>query len=119
VGTPIVSVEAENRPQTLASAIRIAEPVHAPRVEETGARVLSATDDEIVEAWRELAETEGVFCEPSSAAGLVPVRRGELHGRVVVTLTGHGLKDIAIADRLAPPARQVDPDPDAIADAAR
>jgi threonine synthase len=119
LGTPIVSVEAENRPHTLASAIRIAEPVHAMRVEETGARVLSATDDEIVEAWRELAEVEGVFCEPSSAAGLVPVRRGELRGRVVATLTGHGLKDVATADQLAPPAQQVDPDPDAIADAAR
>jgi threonine synthase len=119
LGTPIVSVEAADRPRTLASAIRIADPVHAPRVADTGARVLSATDDEIVAAWRELAALEGVFCEPSSAAGLVPVRRGEVHGRVSVTLTGHGLKDVATADRLAPPAQPVDPDPDAIADAAR
>ena len=117
--TPIVSVEAADRPRTLASAIRIAEPVHASRVAETGARVLSASDDEIVEAWRELAEVEGVFCEPSSAAGLVAVRRGEVGGHVVVTLTGHGLKDVASADRFAPPARQVDSDPDAIAEAAR
>jgi threonine synthase len=117
--TAIVSVEAENRPKTLASAIRIADPVHAPRVAETGARVLSASDDEIVDAWRELAETEGVFCEPSSAAGLVAVRHGEVSGRIVVTLTGHGLKDVASADRYAPPARLVDPDPDAIAEAAR
>ena len=117
--TPLVSVEAENRRETLASAIRIADPVHAPRVAETGARVLSASDDEIVEAWRELAASEGVFCEPSSAAGLVAVRRGDVRGRVVVTLTGHGLKDIASADRHAPPARKVDSDPDAIAEAAR
>jgi threonine synthase len=119
LGTPVISVEAENRPATLASAIRIADPVHARRVAETGARVVSATDGEIVEAWHELAEVEGVFCEPSSAAGLVPVRRREVRGRVVATLTGHGLKDVATADRLAPPARKVDPDPDAIADAAR
>ena len=119
LGSAIVSVEAENRPGTLASAIRIAEPVHAPKVAETGARVLSASDDEIVEAWRELAVEEGVFCEPSSAAGLVAVRRGEVSGRVVATLTGHGLKDVASAERFAPPAAQVDPDPDAIADAAR
>jgi threonine synthase len=118
LGTPIVSVEAENRPRTLASAIRIADPVHAPRVRETGARVLSASDDEIVAAWRELAEVEGVFCEPSSAAGLVAVRRGTVAGRVVVTLTGHGLKDVASADLFGAPARRVDPDPDAIAEAA-
>ena len=76
IATPIVSVEAENRPATLASAIRIAEPVHAPRVAETGARVVSVSDDEIVSAWRELAAVEGVFCEPSSAAGLAAVARG-------------------------------------------
>jgi threonine synthase len=116
---PIVAVEAEDRPRTLASAIRIAEPVHASRVAETGARVYAARDDEIVDAWRELAEVEGVFCEPSSAAGLVAVRRGAVEGRVVVTLTGHGLKDVASADRFGPPAQQVDPDPDAIAEAAR
>ena len=117
--TPLVSVEAEDRPGTLASAIRIAEPVHAQRVTETGARVLSASDEEIVDAWRELAADEGVFCEPSSAAGLVAVRRGAVSGRVVATLTGHGLKDVASAERFAPPAGKVDPDPDAIADAAR
>jgi threonine synthase len=117
--TPIVSVEAEDRPRTLASAIRIADPVHAARVAETGARVLAASDDEIVEAWRELAEVEGVFCEPTSAAGLVAVRRGAVEGRVVVTLTGHGLKDVASADRHAPRALRVDPDPDSIAEAAR
>jgi threonine synthase len=117
--TPLVSVEAEDRPGTLASAIRIAEPVHASRVVESGARVLSASDVEIVEAWRELAAEEGVFCEPSSAAGLVAVRRGAVSGRVVATLTGHGLKDVASAERFAPPAGKVEPDPDAIADAAR
>jgi threonine synthase len=116
---PLVAVEADDRPGTLASAIRIAEPVHAQRVLETGARVLSASDGEIVDAWRELAAEEGVFCEPSSAAGLVAVRRGEVSGRVVATLTGHGLKDVASAERFAPPAGKVEPDPDAIADAAR
>ena len=76
VAAAIVSAEAENRPATLASAIRIAEPVHAPRVGETGARVVSVSDEEIVDAWRELAASEGVFCEPSSAAGLAAVARG-------------------------------------------
>jgi threonine synthase len=117
--TPIVSAEAQNRPGTLASAIRIAEPVHAPRVVELGAHVVSVSDDEIVAAWRELAADEGVFCEPASAAGLAAIKREGIAGRVVVTLTGHGLKDVASADRLAPPITQVDADPDAIAEAAR
>jgi threonine synthase len=119
LSTPIVSVEAENRPGTLASAIRIVDPVHALRVAESAAQVVSASDEEIVDAWRELAEMEGVFCEPSSAAGLVAVRRGVARDRVVATLTGHGLKDVASAERYAPPVRQVDCDPDAIAEAAR
>ena len=117
--TLILSVEAEDRPRTLASAIRIADPVHAERVAGTGAQIVSAPDDEIVAAWQELAEVEGVFCEPSSAAGLVAVRRGVATGRVVVTLTGHGLKDVASAERFGRPASKVDPDPDAIAAAAR
>jgi threonine synthase len=117
--TPIVSAEAADRPRTLASAIRIADPVHAPKVASSGARVVTVPDDEIVAAWRSLAELEGVFCEPSSAAGLAAVARGAAGGRVVVTLTGHGLKDVASADRYAPPVGTVDPDPDAIAEAAR
>ena len=97
--TPLVSVEALDRRRTLASAIRIGDPVHAARVDETGARVVAVADEEIVEAWRRLAAEEGLFCEPSSAAGLVPLLRGDLEGdRVVVTITGHGLKDPVAAD---------------------
>ncbi|HEU0337184.1 MAG TPA: threonine synthase [Gaiellaceae bacterium] len=118
LGSGLVSAEAANRPATLASAIRIAEPVHADEVAGTGATVVTVSDEEIVEAWHELAASEGVFCEPSSAAGLAAVKRGAATGVVVCTLTGHGLKDTAIAERLAPAATKVDPDPDAIAAAA-
>jgi threonine synthase len=118
--TPIVSVEAEKRRETLATAIRIGDPVHAEAVGAAGARVLRVSDDEIVSAWRSLASQEGVFCEPSSAAGLAAVLRGDVEGdRLVVTITGHGLKDTAIADRLAPAPVEVDPDPDAILAASR
>jgi threonine synthase len=118
--TPLVSVEALDRRRTLASAIRIGDPVHAARVDETGARVIAVADEEIVEAWRRLAAEEGLFCEPSSAAGLVALLRGDLEGdRVVVTITGHGLKDPVAADRLAPPVVPVAPDADAIATAVR
>jgi threonine synthase len=120
LSTPIVSVEAERRRETLATAIRIGDPVHAAAVEASGARVLRASDDELVAAWRALAAEEGLFCEPSSAAGLAAVLRGDVAGeRLVVTITGHGLKDPAIADRMAPPPVEVEPDADAIAAAAR
>ena len=118
--TPLVSVEAADRHATLASAIRIGDPVHARAVADSDATVLVADDDEIVGAWRRLAAEEGLFCEPSSAAGLAAVLRGDVEGdRVVVTITGHGLKDPAAADRFAPARVVVDPDPDAIARAAR
>lgn len=118
--TPLVSVEAAHRQTTLASAIRIGDPVHATGVRASGARVLSVDDEEIVAAWRELAASEGLFCEPSSAAGLAAVRRGDVPGeRVVVTVTGHGLKDVENAERFAPPLVQVEADADAIAKAAR
>jgi threonine synthase len=120
LAVPIVSVEAERRRETLATAIRIGDPVHADTVVEAGARVVAVDDDEIVAAWRRLAAEEGLFCEPSSAAGLAAVLRGDVAGdRLVVTVTGHGLKDPTIADRIAPRPIEVDPDPDAIAAAAR
>jgi threonine synthase len=118
LGTPIVSVEAADRRGTLATAIRIGDPVHANAVRDAGARVVDADDDALVEAWRMLAEREGLYCEPSSAAGLAAVLRGDVAGeRLVVTITGHGLKDPAAADRHAPPPTVVAPDPDAIASA--
>src|SRR5262245_30130317 len=114
--TPLVSVEAADRKATIATAIRIGRPAHAARVEASGARVVAADDGELVAAWKALASSEGIFCEPSSAAGLVAVLRGDVDGeRLVVTITGHGLKDPAAADRLAPPLVEVEPDPDAIA----
>jgi threonine synthase len=117
LSTPIYSIEAADRTRTLASAIQIREPAHRERVEASGANVHAVTDEEIVAAWLELARQEGLFCEPSSAAGLAFLRgRHELRGsRVVVTVTGHGLKDPGAADCHAPAPLVVDPDPDAVA----
>jgi threonine synthase len=118
--TPLVSVESADRERTLATAIRIGAPAHAAAVRASGARVLEADDGELVDAWRALATQEGLFCEPSSAAGLVAVLRGDVEGeRLVVTITGHGLKDPAAADRHAPRPTAVAADPDAIVSAAR
>jgi threonine synthase len=115
------SVEAVDRPHTLATAIRIADPVHRPDVEASRAKVHSVDDPEIVEAWLELAREEGIFCEPSSAAGLAWLRRGTgpAGSRVVATITGHGLKDPEMAEKHAPAPRPVEPDAAAIAKAAR
>lgn len=102
----IVPVEAADRATTNASAIRIPTPVHRAEVHEALARfdgkIVSVTDDEIAVAWRSLAREEGVFCEPASAASLAGVDLLALAEgtRVVLVLTGHGLKDPDALDRL-------------------
>jgi threonine synthase len=101
VSTPprLVPVEAERRADTIASAIRIPTPVHRPTVEEAVARcggsIVSVGDDDLAAAWHALADEEGVFCEPASAAAVAGVRRGIVDSgeRVVCVITGHGLKD--------------------------
>jgi threonine synthase len=121
----LVAGEAAERASTVASAIRIAEPVHAAgalqAVRESDGAVMALTDESILEAWRELALDEGVLCEPSSAAGLAALAQSELARgvRVVCVLTGHGLKDPETAARLSPAPVSVEPDPDAIAEASR
>ena len=67
----------------------------------------AVTDDEILAAYRDLARLEGIFCEPSSAAGVAGVRRAATGGRIdpdaviVCVLTGHGLKDPTTAEAQA------------------
>ena len=103
----IVPVQAAARLETVASAIRIGEPVHAHEVAEAVARssgeVVTVDDAEIVAAWRTLARDEGFFCEPASAAAVAGLGRAvvETGARVVCVLTGHGLKDTASFDELA------------------
>jgi threonine synthase len=119
-GVPrLLAAEASERANTVASAIRIAEPAHAAEVAAWGAEVVSVSDEQILDAWRALAHEEGVFCEPSSAAGLAALGRLEGGLRVVCVITGHGLKDPETAARLAPEPIAVDPDADSIAEAAR
>jgi len=94
----LVAGEAANRGGTVASAIRISEPAHAEEaqraVEESGGEVVPLADGAILEAWRLLAREEGVFCEPSSAAGLAALLADPPgDARVVCVITGHGLKD--------------------------
>jgi threonine synthase len=102
------------RGETLASAIRIVDPAHRAQAEaairDSGGSVVALTDDEIVAAWRRLAELEGIFCEPASAAGLAAVEKAGAEGTVVVVVTGHGLKDPDAVERIGRPAVEVDAD---------
>jgi threonine synthase len=121
----LVSAQAFDRGSTVASAIRIAEPVHQHEVEVAVARhgveVVTLSDDAILAAWRELAAAEGVFCEPSSAASVAALdaARPERGSRCVCVVTGHGLKDPAIVESSTSAPLAVGPDPDEIAEAAR
>jgi threonine synthase len=106
----MISAHAVDRSHTLASAIRIAEPAHLTEVErlvaEGTVEPVAVSDEDITRMWLELAQHEGIFCEPSSAAGLAALAHVELEpgSTVVCVLTGHGLKDTAAVDRLAVPA---------------
>ena len=100
---PLVSGEPVAFPETVATAIRIGNPASwggavAAR-DESGGAIGAVTDVEILDAYRLLAEQEGVFCEPASAASVAGLLRAADAGlvargeTVVCTLTGHGLKD--------------------------
>ena len=121
-GVPrVLAVESSQRAETAASAIRIAAPAHASEVEQALERasgtIMKVSDDALLEAWRALAQEEGVFCEPASAAGVAGLAQAGLAPgtRVVCVITGHGLKDPEAVERLTPPPLRVDPDPDAFA----
>lgn len=115
---PIVRGRVVERPETIASAIRIGNPAgwrEALRVrEESGGLIDMVSDGEILEAYRRLACLEGIFCEPASAAsvaGLIKYSKmrgvGE-EGTIVCTLTGHGLKDPDAVIRVSPQPLTVD-----------
>jgi threonine synthase len=96
---PLVLGHPVEKPETVASAIRIGNPARGEQALEamssSGGRVQAVSDEEILAAYRLLAAREGVFCEPASAAsvaGLIKHCPGDGR-RVVCVLTGHGLKD--------------------------
>ncbi len=95
-GSPIAS------PKTIATAIRIGNPASwsgaTDAANDSGGRISSVRDKEILEAYRSLA-AEGVFVELASAASVAGLRQMAAEKRippgatVVCVLTGHGLKD--------------------------
>jgi threonine synthase len=96
---PLVTGERVEKPETVASAIRIGNPARweeaMAAMRDSRGAVNAVSDEQILDAYRLLAAREGVFCEPASAAsvaGLLAHGAGDAQ-RVVCVLTGHGLKD--------------------------
>jgi threonine synthase len=100
---PIVAGEPVLHPETIATAIQIGNPASwagavAAR-DESGGEIRAVSDQAILEAYRLLASTVGVFVEPASAASVAGLLQAATAGLVtasdvvVCTLTGHGLKD--------------------------
>ena len=100
---PIVAGHPIDNPETIATAIRIGRPASwygaTAAAAESGGGISAVTDEEILEAYRYLAQQESVFCEPASAASVAGLLKvGVPAGSTVVcVLTGHGLKDPDIA----------------------
>jgi threonine synthase len=100
---PLVLGQTVKSPETIATAIRIGNPASwdqaiAARNESHG-MIDSVTDQEILAAYHLLAEKEGLFCEPASAASVAGLLKSHAAGLVphdsliTCTLTGNGLKD--------------------------
>lgn len=126
---PIFHNRIVEKPETIASAIRIGNPASWKQaraaVDESGGAVDVVSDKEIIDAQRWLARNEGIFVEPASAASIAglfkcceskdaayPFEKIPQGARIVCTVTGHGLKDPdAVANEivdLAPVAANTD-----------
>ena len=111
---PIVLGEVVTNPETIATAIRIGNPASWQQAlvarDDSGGLIDSVTDEEILRAYRLVAAREGVFVEPSSAAGIAGLFKKLSQGQLpkgkkfVITVTGNGLKDVQwILDGAATP----------------
>ncbi len=112
---PLVLGHPVDKPETVATAIRIGRPARGEEAllaaEESQGAIVSVSDDQILSMQRRLA-SEGVWCEPASAAGAAGLLQETVAGRidvrglqVVCVVTGHGMKDPAIVTEhfAAPP----------------
>ncbi len=100
---PIVLGHPVEQPETVATAIRIGNPASwypaVAAATESGGAIEAVSDEEILSAYRFLAEEESVFCEAASAASVAGLlKTGAKDAETVVcVLTGHGLKDPDLA----------------------
>lgn len=112
---PLVSGKVVEKPETIATAIRIGNPARwhqaLAALDESGGIVTAVSDADILESWHLLAKEEGVFVEPASAAGVAALKQQIAQNKIdprgktaVCVLTGHGLKDPGTAvDQASPP----------------
>jgi threonine synthase len=117
---PIVHGHPIEKPKTVASAIRIGNPASwegaTSARDESGGLIAAVTDTEILSAQIRLANTEGLFAEPASAAPLALLFRLVQEGKIernstaVVVLTGSGLKDPDAAIKNVEPPIELDGD---------
>jgi threonine synthase len=113
-------LEPEPNPETIASAIRIGNPVNWRRalqaIRDSGGLATSVSDGEILEAQKLLASKEGIFVEPASAAPIAAlkklIRAGSIDPEetIVCVATGHGLKDPEIALKSCGAPLEIDAD---------
>lgn len=116
-------------PETEATAIRIGDPVNAPKariaIQETGGTALHVSDDELMDAQEELAQREGIGVEPASATSLAGVHKLKEEGgldegeTVVCVATGHLLKDPDAALKTSNTPVDVDASEEAVKDKLR
>ena len=101
---PLVLGHPVDNPETVATAIRIGKPARGEQAlqaaEESRGQIIAATDEQILNMQKLLAQLEGIWVEPASAAGLAglanEIANGKLNPqgkRIVVICTGHGMKD--------------------------
>ena len=100
---PIVLGRPVEKPETIATAIRIGNPASwkgaVAAAEESNGSISAVSDEEIIEAYKIIAGKAGVFCEPASAAGVAGLIKRRKENKIpekqllVCVLTGHGLKD--------------------------
>ncbi len=125
---PLVLGHPVDKPETLATAIRIGRPARGEQAlqaaEESHGRIIAVSDDEILAMQRSLARLEGIWVEPASAAGLAGLAHEIAAGRftpkslrIVAVCTGHGLKDPDIITREMAAPRVVPPRLDALEEA--
>lgn len=117
---PIVRGEVVKNPETLATAIRIGNPASWQQAlaarDQSGGLIDMVSDTEILSAYRLVAAREGIFVEPSSAAGIAGLIKYKAAGKlpsgkkIVITVTGNGLKDVQwiLEDAPAPTIIPVD-----------
>jgi threonine synthase len=120
---PLVLGHDVENPETIATAIRIGKPARGEQAlqaaEDSGGHIVAVSDDQIIQMQRKLAEMEGIWVEPASAAGLAGLEseiansRLDPHGkRIVAICTGHGLKDPNIVTQSMPKPFVLEPDID-------